>query len=122
MFDRIIGELIEDTPAVGEIDRHLGERDRRDQAGAPRGLSALPSSVAQPGRVRPWLLPRRRQPSCISITARTTPRCSNCHWLVIELAPSRRDLFSAPRSSRRAVLISTEASVHLVPTVPRRMP
>ena len=26
MFDRIIGELIEDTPVVGEIDRHLCER------------------------------------------------------------------------------------------------
>jgi methyl coenzyme M reductase subunit D len=26
MFDRIIGEPIEDTPAVGEIDRRLGER------------------------------------------------------------------------------------------------
>jgi hypothetical protein len=110
MFDRIIGELIEDTPAIGEIDRHLGERlkpavkpvglkrDRRDQAGAPRGLSALPRSVAQPGESGPGssrgdgsirdvcLMGLDRGPHNTSLFQ---------HWLVIELAPSRRDLFSA---------------------------
>jgi hypothetical protein len=40
MFYRIIGELIEDTPAVGEIDRHLGERDRRDPS-----TNAVPAPV-----------------------------------------------------------------------------
>jgi hypothetical protein len=50
------------------------KRDRHDQAGAPRGLSALPRSIAQPGRIRPWLVPRRRHPRRLSNGPRSPPQ------------------------------------------------
>ena len=50
------------------------KRDRPDQAGAPRGLSALPRSIAQPGRIRPWLVPRRRHPRRLSNGPRSPPQ------------------------------------------------